>query len=324
VRVLVTGAGGFVGHHLLAHLGERGDDVVPLDPQVDVTDAAVLSEAVVSARAEGIVHLAAQASVPASWADPPRTWSVNAIGTVHLLQAALSADPRPRVLLVSTAEVYGRVLAGHLPIGEDQPMAPVSTYAAAKAAAELAGLQAFLGYGLEVVRARPFNHTGAGQRTEFVVPALAEQVARASRSGATCLETGNLHVKRDISDVRDVVRAYRLLLEKGEPGEVYNVCSGEAVSIEEVAHTLMRLAGLDLPLTVDPARARSADLPELRGDPSRLQRATRWAPEIPLEVTLAEVLAYWQQKEAGLPQGPPTPSAGGQRVALSEPVANQK
>jgi GDP-4-dehydro-6-deoxy-D-mannose reductase len=200
--------------------------------------------------------------------------------------------------MISSSEVYGRVSPGQLPLHEDHPFAPVSPYAASKAAAEMIGLQAFLGSGLEVVRARPFNHTGPGQRTDFVVPALAQQVAGAATSGARSLQTGNLEARRDITDVRDVVRAYRMLLSSGRAGQVYNVCRGESVSIREIAEGLLRLAEIDIPIVVDPDRLRPADIPDLRGDPTRLRSATGWVPEIPLDVTLGEVLSYWPRPTA--------------------------
>lgn len=296
MRVLVTGSKGFVAHWLLAHLEARGDTVTGLDAEVDITDGRVLKEAVIDRAPDAICHLAAQASVGASWQDPAATYAVNILGVGNVLEAALACGHPPRVLLISSAEVYGLVTAADLPVDELQPFAPVSPYAASKAAAELLGVQAWLGRGLEVVRARPFNHTGPGQRPDFVVPAIARQVAALAAAGRGVLETGNLEARRDITDVRDVVRAYRDLLERGRPGEVYNVCSGEAVSIEEVARRLLALAGLDVEIAVDPARVRPVDLPELRGDASRLHGATGWHPEISLDRTLASVLAYWQER----------------------------
>jgi GDP-4-dehydro-6-deoxy-D-mannose reductase len=283
-----------VARWLLPQLQSAGDQVVGLDTEVDITDEPALVEAVTAAAPEAICHLAAQASVGSSWKEQSATYQVNAFGTLNLLTAALACNRPPRVLLISSAEVYGRVSPDRLPIREDQPFAPASPYAASKAAGELIGLQAWLGHGLEVIRARPFNHTGPGQRPDFVVPALAQQVATAAATGVPVLETGNLEVRRDITDVRDVVRAYRALLEAGEPGEVYNVCRGHAVSIEEVARRLIALAGVDLDIVVDPARVRPADLPELRGDGSRLHAATGWSPEIPLDETLADILEYWR------------------------------
>ncbi|HVA75559.1 MAG TPA: GDP-mannose 4,6-dehydratase [Acidimicrobiales bacterium] len=298
MRALVTGSNGFVGRWLVAHLESQGDEVTGLDAEVDVTDAAAIASAVVAAAPEVIFHLAAQASVGASWEDQAATYTVNTIGAVNVLVAAAQCSHPPRVLLVSSSEVYGRVDGSDLPITEDQPFAPVSPYAASKAAAEIAALQAWLGRGVEVVRARPFNHTGPGQRTEFVVPALARQVAEAARAGAPALYTGNLEARRDISDVRDVVRAYRALALSGEAGDAYNVCSGVAVSIRDVAERLLRIAGVDIPIVVDPERVRPVDLPELRGDPSKLRSATGWSPEVDLDETLADVLAYWKRPAA--------------------------
>lgn len=298
MRALVTGSNGFVGRWLVAHLEAEGDQVTGLDAEVDITDAAAITEAVVAVNPDAILHLAAQASVGASWSDQGGTYEVNTIGAVNVLGAAASCARPPRVLLISSSEVYGRVTESDLPVTEDQPFAPVSPYAASKAAAEIAGIQAWLGRGLEVVRARPFNHTGPGQRTDFVVPALARQVAEAAGSGAEALYTGNLEARRDISDVRDVVRAYRELAVSGQAGEAYNVCSGRAVSIRDVAERLLRIAGVDVPIVVDPERVRPVDLPELRGDPSKLRRATGWEPRIDLDATLADVLAHWKRPAA--------------------------
>ncbi|MBV9660164.1 MAG: GDP-mannose 4,6-dehydratase [Acidimicrobiales bacterium] len=295
MRVLVTGSKGFVGHWLVEHLVGCGDDVISLDAEVDITDAAALTDAVVAAEPEGVVHLAAVSSVGASWAEPEAAYLVNTIGTAHVLDAARACPAPPRVLLISSSEVYGRVGPADLPLSEGLPYAPVSPYAASKAAAELLGLQAWLGHGLEVVRARPFNHTGPGQRPDFVVPALAQQVARAVESGQKQLDVGNLDARRDLTDVRDVVKAYRCLLVDGKAGQVYNVCQGESVTIRQVAERLLALAGVDIPIVVDPARVRQSDIPELRGDPSRIEKATGWRPEIPLDVTLADVLRYWQE-----------------------------
>ena len=304
MRVLVTGNKGFVAQWLLRHLVARGDQVAGADAEVDVTDGPALREAVTAAAPDAICHLAAQSSVGASWTGQTVTYEVNTLGALNVIEAAGACSRPPRVLLISSAEVYGRVSLEELPVREDHPFAPLSPYAASKAAAELVGLQAWLGRGLEVVRARPFNHTGPGQRLDFVVPALARQVAAAAASGSRVLETGNLEARRDITDVRDVVRAYRDLLERGAPGEVYNVCRGEAVSIHEVARRLLALAGVDLDIVVDPARMRPADVPELRGDVSHLRAATGWVPEIPLDQTLADVLAYWQGRTAGATAGP--------------------
>jgi GDP-4-dehydro-6-deoxy-D-mannose reductase len=274
----------------LRHLTDAGDDVVGLDTEVDVTDPGALSAALSKIGPDAVCHLAAQASVGRSWNEARATFDVNTVGVLNLLEAAQALASRPRILLVSSADVYGTVSPDELPIGEDHPFRPTSPYGASKASAELLGLQAWLGSGLEVVRVRPFNHTGPGQVAEYVVPSLAQQVAQAARSGADHLSVGNLAARRDLTDVRDVVRAYRMLLTDGRPGEVYNVCRGQSVLIEDVAKRLLNLAGVDLPLVVDPARMRPVDLPDLRGDPSRLQETTGWAPEIELDQTLKDVL----------------------------------
>jgi GDP-4-dehydro-6-deoxy-D-mannose reductase len=207
--------------------------------------------------------------------------------------------------VVSSVEVYGMVEPAELPLTETAPFRPATPYAASKAAAEMAALQAHLGWGLDVIRVRPFTHTGPGQTTRFFVPNMARQIVEAATSGATALRTGNLTVRRDLLDVRDVVRAYRLLAERGAPGEVYNVCSGRSVALDEVVGRLLTLAGSSLAVTTDPARLRPVDLRDLRGDPARLHQATGWAPEYSLEETLTDVLAYWQTQVSS-PDSPTT------------------
>jgi len=294
MRVLVTGSRGFVGSWLVRHFDESGYAVTGLDEHVDVTDAAALREAVVGVAPDCIVHLAALSSVGSSWGDSSRTYEVNTVGSANLLDAAAACASPPRVLLVSSSEVYGWAGREALPAREELPVRPVSPYAASKAAAEIVALQMFRGRKLEVIVARPFNHTGPGQTANFVVPALAQQVAAAAASAAPSIRTGNLDVNRDISDVRDVVVAYRLLLEKGRPGQVYNVCSGRAVSIRSVAERLVELSGLDIPIRVDPDRVRPVDVPDLWGDPGRLESECGWEPAYSLDRTLRDVLDYWK------------------------------
>jgi GDP-4-dehydro-6-deoxy-D-mannose reductase len=295
VRVLVTGSRGFVGPWLVAHLEECGDEVLSLPEVTDITDEEGVRTALQAAEPEAVCHLAAQSNVKRSWEDPVGTTVVNVVGTLNLCSAAATLSQPPRILLVSSSEVYGTVGPKQQPITEDQPFAPLTPYAASKASAEMVGVQAWLGRGLEVVRARAFNHTGPGQREGFVVPDLASQVAQAARGELSRIATGNLEVSRDITDVRDVVRAYRLLLLHGRAGQAYNVCRGEAVLISDVLRALMKIAGTDVPVWADPARARPADVPVQVGDNGRVRALTGWQPEVPLEKTLADVLAGFGQ-----------------------------
>ncbi|MGH9121928.1 MAG: GDP-mannose 4,6-dehydratase, partial [Acidimicrobiales bacterium] len=240
----------------------------------------------------------AQSSVATSWAEPGETFAVNAGGVVNLVAAALACPRPPRLLLISSAEVYGLVTPEELPLEESRPFRPRNPYATSKAAAELVGLQAWLGSRLEVVRVRPFNHTGAGQRPDFVVPGLAAQIVAARRQGLGHIEVGNLNVRRDLTDVRDVVAAYLMLMEKGAPGAAYNVCRGSSISIANVAARLCELAGVNLELRVSPERARPVDLPDLYGDSSALRDATGWEPTIELDQTLRDVLDWWEAQPA--------------------------
>jgi GDP-4-dehydro-6-deoxy-D-mannose reductase len=298
VRALVTGAKGFVGSWLTAHLVESGDDVVAIDHEVDITDGEALRAAVVDAAPDVVYHLAALTSVGRSWTDPSEVFRVNAVGTLYLLEAARSCAHPPRVLVTSSAEVYGAVPPDLLPVTEGAPLAPVTPYAASKVAAEYLGVQAYLAHGLPVLRMRPFNHVGPGQSSAFVVSALAERIVEARRAGAESIVVGNLTARRDLTDVRDVVRAYRLLAERGVAGEVYNVCSGRDIAIADVALQLQSLAGVELRFDLDPALSRPVDVPVVRGDYAKLHEATGWEPRLSLERTLLDVLEQWSERAA--------------------------
>jgi GDP-4-dehydro-6-deoxy-D-mannose reductase len=289
VRTFVTGASGFVGTWLTRHLEACGDTVYPLRDEFDIADEAVVAREAATAEPEVIYHLAGLADVGRSWEIPAETFRVNALGTLVLCEVARQLVPRPRVILVSSAEVYG--IAGDAPVGEGTPLRPVTPYAASKVAAEYVGLQAFLGHGLEVVRVRPFNHVGPGQAESFVVSALARRVAEAERAGTDEIRVGDLSSARDFTDVRDVVRAYRLLAGLGRPGEVYNVCSGVAVPIRTVLDEIVALAARPVTPIEDPALRRPVELPVLVGDASKLVALTGWKAEIPLRQTLVDVLA---------------------------------
>ncbi|MDQ2649454.1 MAG: GDP-mannose 4,6-dehydratase [Actinomycetota bacterium] len=293
MRALVTGGIGFVGRHLVAHLEAAGDTVAVVDRQgehsVDITDLTAVTQVFRELEPECVYHLAGWADVAASWNDPLAVLRVNAEGTLNVLAACRAAGVG-RVLSVASADVYGIVREDELPLTEDSALRPTSPYAASKMAADAIAQQAFFGFGQEVVRVRPFNHLGPGQSEQFVAPALAARIARAERDGLDEIPVGNLSARRDVTDVRDVVRAYRLLIERGEPGQVYNVCSGRDVAVQELADVLVRLARRPLRLVPDPTLLRPVDLPVLRGDPSRLYAATGWQPEIPVETTLADLL----------------------------------
>jgi GDP-4-dehydro-6-deoxy-D-mannose reductase len=298
MRAFVTGGHGFVGTWLVEHLQSEGDTVVAPEHTLDVTDGPAIAAAIGAARPDAIYHLAAMASVVESWQEPVRAFEVNALGTLHVLEAARQCDPAPRVLLVCSAEVYGRVQPDELPLNEDAPMRPVTPYAASKVAAEFLGVQAYLGHGLPTIRARAFNHVGPAQSASFVVSDLARRIVSAERSGGGVLRVGNLVPRRDFTDVRDVVRAYRMLIEGGEAGEAYNVCSGRDVAVEELARRMLELAGMDLVLETDPALMRPVDVPVLRGDPSRIKAAVGWEPRIPLDDTLRAVLEHARRTTA--------------------------
>jgi GDP-4-dehydro-6-deoxy-D-mannose reductase len=297
VRSLITGGLGFVGFWLADHLREQGDQVVSIDQEVDVTDPGALLAALSAAAPDAVYHLAALTHVGKSWDEPLRVLEVNVIGTGAVLAAARECGTDPRILVVSSAEVYGAVTdPALLPLDEESPTAPLTPYAASKLAAEALGAQAFLGHGQQVLTVRPFNHIGPGQTPNFAVPALAKRIVEADRKKAPTIPVGNLEARRDFTDVRDVVRAYRLLIESGKPGTVYNVCSGRDVSIREIADGLLDLAGTALEFETDPSLVRPVEVPVLRGDPGRLTEATGWKPEIPLRQTLADVLGYWRER----------------------------
>ncbi len=295
MRSLITGGRGFVGHWLADHLRGLDDQVVVVDHEVDVTDPDALLSAFTAAAPDVIYHLAALTHVGQSWDEPLRVLEVNVVGTGAVLAAARQCGSDPKVLVTSSAEVYGAVTDPlSLPLTEASATAPLTPYAASKLAAEALVVQAGLGHGQHVIIVRPFNHIGPGQRPDFAVPALAKRIVEADRRGASTIPVGNMSARRDFTDVRDVVRAYRLLVEEGEPGSVYNVCSGRDVSIGEIADKLLDLAGTSLAFEVDPDLVRPVEVPVLRGDPGRLMADTGWKPEIPLEQTLADVLDYWR------------------------------
>ena len=291
MRVLVTGAKGFVGHHLVAHLVSEGDEVVAVDVECDVSDISAVSAVVRSSAPDVVYHLAAISHVGDSFADPSNVLRVNTVGTAAVLAAVREHAPQARTVLISSAEVYGVVKPEELPLSELSPTRPVSPYAASKLAAEVVALQAFRGLGQDVVVARPFNHIGPGQSPTFFVPAIATRLLRARAEGATTITVGNLNSRRDFTDVRDVVRAYRLLALRATAGEIYNIATGVDLAIADVAETLRDMIDHTITFVPDPSLLRPADVPVLRGDASKLRAITDWTPVISIDDTLRDVVA---------------------------------
>jgi GDP-4-dehydro-6-deoxy-D-mannose reductase len=291
MKALITGAGGFVGPHLAHMLAEAGDSVVGLDLQngPNLLDGQGWVETIDRFRPDAIYHLAGWSDVAGSWHDPATTFQINALGTLSVLEAALAAGTS-RFLLISSADVYGPVVPGDQPITETHPPSPRSPYGVSKQAAEALGVRYHRAHDLGVIIVRPFNHLGPGQSDRFAAPAFAAQIAEAERRGTGEVAHGDLSAKRDLTDVRDVVRAYRMLVESGTPGEIYNVCSGRAVSMETVLTTMIERAVVPVTAKVDPARLRPVELPILEGSSHKLREATGWQPAYPLEQTLTDVL----------------------------------
>jgi len=291
VRALITGGHGFVGRHLAEHLRDMGDEVTSADREVDVTDRATLVAAMKAAAPDVVYHLAAMTSVAESWSRPAEYTRVNVLGTAHLLDVAHEVVPEARVVLVSSAEVYGIVRAEDLPLTETSPTVPVNPYSTSKLEAELVARDAVRSRHQGVVIARPFNHIGPGQSPVFVVPALVQRMLEATAQGRHFIMVGDLSTRRDFSDVRDVVRAYRLLSEWGRPGEAYNVASGHDIALSDVADELRRRINPDLELLVDPDLLRPVEVPVSRGSFAKLHEATGWEPTYTLSQSLDDVIA---------------------------------
>lgn len=314
MRVLVTGAAGFVGSHLRDFLRGEAVEVFGMDLPgsplsseaggtgiaADMNDPEAARRVIDQVAPERIVHLAGQPSVHRSWAEPGETLRTNVLGIVNLLDAARERGLRPAVLVVGSAEEYGLVDPSHVPLAETTPLRPNSPYAVSKVAqAALAQLYGPAG-GMKVVLARTFPHTGPGRGAIFAESSFARQIAEIEAGlKPPVLEVGNLEAVRDFTDVRDVVRAYWALLGSGTGGVVYNVCRGRGWSIREMLDMLLARSREKVEVRVDPERLRPSDIPVLVGDPSRLRAATGWEPRIPLERTLSDLLDDWRRRVGG-------------------------
>ena len=307
MTALVTGATGFAGAHLMEALRQGAVEAYGTSlsggadgriRQTDLTDYDAVVGLLDELRPETIFHLAAFASPALSFKEPVEAVTSTLAMQINLFQACLALRIKPRIVVVSSGQIYGMSDAARLPLAETTPLDLPSPYAVAKVGQEnLVSMYAKLG--VESVVARPFNHIGPGQQPGYLVADLTKQIAELERDGGEVLRVGNLSSKRDFTDVRDVVRAYLLLAAKGTAGEVYNVCSGTSRSGQEILDLLLRASGARIRTEQDPARMRPADVPDLRGDATKIRQDTGWTPEIPIEQTLAETLAYWRSQVAG-------------------------
>lgn len=309
-RVLITGLGGFVGQHVGRLLADdRGREVfgsvmaaesgrdqpVPADHVLvcDLLDSGAVLGLIDTVKPDQIYHIAGVAEVGGSWKNPRPAYKVNVLGQLNLLEAVIASCPRCRVLVVGSAGEYGVVREEDCPISEDHPLEPVDPYGVSKAAQDLMARQYFLGYGTDIVRTRSFNHIGPGQSAGFLVGRVARLVAEVDAGKREPVaEFGDLSARRDFTDVRDVARAYQLLMNHGEAGEAYNVCSGKAVAVEKVVATALAMGEKRVELRIERGRERPAELPLLLGDNTKLRAATGWEPRIPLEQSVRDAVEH--------------------------------
>lgn len=316
MRVLITGVRGFVAGYLAELLLDEGYEVSgtvrAIDKcnnekggfweritlmSADLSNQSVLEAVLQESSPEVIFHLAAQSSVQQSWENKESTFEANVLGTIRLLEAVRKYGNNPKVLLVGSAEEYGLVSPEEVPVEETNPLRPMSPYGASKAAVSMLAAQYFWAYKFPIIYARAFNHIGPRQSLGFVTSDFAKQIAEIELGlKEPTLRVGNLEAYRDFTDVRDVVRAYHLLVQKGRPGEIYNVCSGQAVPIERILWTYLELATVTITVETDPARMRPSDVPILQGDSTKIKVDTGWKPSIPLEKSLKDVLDYWRKE----------------------------
>ena len=305
MRVLITGGTGFVGAHLIRFLKSHASHIAVLAVgagsgsehgvqyyAVDVRDTKGVRAAVHEFRPQQVYHLAGISAVDLSWSDPRLTYEVNVLGAYNLFDAAMSLPFPPRILNVSTSQVYA---ASPKTLTEESPVTPDNPYAASKAMAELLTVQYRKAVVGGIITARSFNHTGAGQPPMFVLPSIAKQFAEIECGlRPPKLTLGNVNVERDFSDVRDVVRAYWVLVQSGRAGEVYNVCSGVAVSVSDIIKKFETIAGFKVSIETDSGRVRSNEVMRICGDPGKIQAEIGWYRQVPLEKTIEDMLQYWR------------------------------
>jgi GDP-4-dehydro-6-deoxy-D-mannose reductase len=314
MKVLVTGIAGFVGSHLAELLLKKEDEVFGIClaceslknireikkdlhlTNCDMTDFNQLSKVVKRINPDEIYHLAALSSVGKSFGNPLDTIETNVRGTLYLLEILRNRRKEVRILIVGSSDMYGIVKPKDIPIAEEKPLLPISPYGTSKAMCDLLAYQYFKSYGVRTIRVRAFNHTGPRQGIGFVVPDFASQIAKIEAGILPpVMKVGNLSSKRDISDVRDIVRGYQLLMKKGKAGEAYNICSGKAYSIKNVLKVLISLSKKKIRVRIDEKKNRPTEIPVLVGDNSKIKRATGWKPEISIEKTLEDTLNFWRR-----------------------------
>lgn len=300
MKALITGSQGFVGRRLAAELSVNGYDVCGIDivkdentASIDLLDRQALRRYIRETKPDIIFHLAAQASVPMSWIEPQKTFEINVTGTINLLETVIEEKIICRIVVVGSSDQYG-VTGAAGAISESMAQSPQNPYAASKKAQEEITLVFAKAYSLNVCLTRSFNHSGPGQRLGFLIPDLCNEMVQVERGMKSCLMLGNLEAVRDFTDVRDVVRAYRLIGEKGVSGEVYNVGSGVGRRVQTVLDMIVDMASCKIPIQIDTERMRVSDTPILVCDNSKLREHTGWEPLLPFEQTLQEVLEYYR------------------------------
>lgn len=302
MRALITGSQGFVGGYLRRELEQNGYEVIGLDicpgeqtVYADLLDAGRVAELIWELAPDAVFHLAGQANVAQSWKIPQKTVEINVIAAVNLMEAVRQAAPQAHVVMVGSSDQYGNLGEAGKLVSETTETRPQTPYAVSKKAQEEMAQVYARSYGLHICMTRSFNHGGAGQREGFLIPDFAAGVARVEKGLAKCLKVGNLASRRDFTHARDVVRAYRLISEKGRAGEVYNVGSGVTYSAREILDRLVAMAGCPIPVEQDPAKMRPSDTPVICCDRGKLTGDTGWEPDIPLDVILREVLDYFRE-----------------------------